>query len=117
MSLRTQLMLGITHGKQNFFIQYSLPINFLGRCSSVCAYYVDRPNFKVFTNTTVTRIMWDRPSASSNGPSAPLKARAVEFRTSDGETNEINVAKEVILSAGAIGSPKVLELSGIGNST
>ena len=51
---------------------------------------------------------------SSNGSSSLLKARAVEFRTSDGQTNEINVGKEVILSAGAIGSPKVLELSGVG---
>ena len=35
---------------------------------------------------------------------------------SDGQTKEINVGKEVILSVGAIGSPKILELSGVGNS-
>jgi choline dehydrogenase-like flavoprotein len=113
-SLRTRLTPRITHGEENIFIQYLLPpIDFIGRCSSVCAYYVDRPNFKVFTNSTVTRIMWARSSASS----ALLKARAVEFRTPDGQINEINVGKEVILSAGAIGSPKILELSGVGNST
>ena len=61
--------------------------------------------------------MWARPSGFSSGSSALLKARAVEFITPDGQTIEINVGKEVILSAGAIGSPKVLELSGVGNST
>ena len=61
--------------------------------------------------------MWDRRSASSHGSSPLLKARAVEFRTPDGHAHKINVGKEVLLSAGAIGSPKILELSGVGNLT
>ena len=69
----------------------------------------------VLTNSTVTRIMWDR--RSQQGSSPLLKARAVEFRTPDGHTHKINVGKEVLLSAGAIGSPKILELSGVGNLT
>ena len=88
---------------------YSLIVS--DRCSSVCAYYVDRPNFKVLTNSTVIRILWAASSPS------PLQARAVEYKTPDGQTHEINVGKEVILSAGAIGSPRILELSGVGNST
>jgi choline dehydrogenase-like flavoprotein len=80
------------------------------RCSSVCAYYVNRPNFKVLTNSTVTRIMWERSSPL-------LKARSIEFKTPDGQTHEVRVGKEVILSAGAIASPKILELSGVGNLT
>ena len=31
------------------------PSLIIGRYSSVCAYYVDPPNFKVYTNSTVTR--------------------------------------------------------------
>ena len=117
MSLQTRLTPKITHGMENIFTQYLFtPIDFIGRCSSVCGYYFDRPNFKVLTNSTVTRIIWARRSASRSS-SAPLKALAVEFITSDGQINEINVGKEVILSAGAIGSPKILELSGVGNST
>ena len=55
--------------------------------------------------------MWAHPSAFSNGSSALLKARSVEFIRPDGQTIETNVGKEVI----AIGSPEVLELSGVGN--
>ena len=117
-SLQTRLTPRITHGKgviltiktSGLIIKSILHL----RCSSVCAYYIDRPNFKVLTNSTVTRILWNRSSLNS---STPLRARAVEFRTPDGHTHEIHVGKEVILSAGAIGSPKILELSGVGNST
>ena len=64
-----------------------------------------------------------RHPASSSDSSALLIARVVEFRTPYGQTNEINVGNlkeaHVILSlaAGAIGRPKVLELSGVWNST
>ena len=41
-------------------------------------------------------------------------ATGVEYRTATGEVAAIHAAKEVILSAGAIGSPQLLLLSGIG---
>ncbi|KAJ7628048.1 alcohol oxidase [Mycena polygramma] len=84
------------------------------RCSAVSAYYTPfagRPNLVVITNATVTRILWAEASASGN-----LTAKGVEYLVND-QTNSIGLSKEVILSAGSIGSPKVLELSGVGNST
>ncbi|KAF8161666.1 alcohol oxidase [Crassisporium funariophilum] len=94
------------------------------RCSSVCAYYtpfMHRPNFHVMTNVSVTRIIWEDVPPSSplqpGAPNSPLKAAGVEFRNVNGQLQRLYVAKEVILSAGAIGSPKILELSGVGNAT
>ncbi|KAF9257212.1 alcohol oxidase [Marasmius fiardii PR-910] len=87
------------------------------RCSAVCAYYnriKDRPNFKVITNATVSQIIWSSAGTGSSG----LKASGVEyFLQNRTEPVIVNVTGEVILSAGTIGSPKVLELSGVGNST
>ncbi|ESK85927.1 glucose oxidase [Moniliophthora roreri MCA 2997] len=84
------------------------------RCSAACAFYTpfaDRPNFTIITNANVTRIIW---SESENNSS--LAATGVEYVTNN-ETMTLEVTGEVILSAGTIGSPKILELSGIGNST
>jgi choline dehydrogenase len=77
------------------------------RCSSSIAYLrpaQDRPNLTILPNATVTRV------------SAQNKvATGVEFRL--GETTlQVRARREVILSAGALVSPKLLELSGIGNS-
>src|SRR5262249_13754868 len=41
-------------------------------------------------------------------------ATGVEYRTAGGEVAVVQAAKEVIVSAGAIGSPQLLLLSGIG---
>ncbi|KAJ7823795.1 alcohol oxidase [Mycena olivaceomarginata] len=70
-----------------------------------------RPNLVVITNATVSRILWAKGSGSSK-----LTATGVEYLVNN-QTNTVGVSKEVILSAGTIGSPKVLELSGVGNST
>ncbi|KAF5332978.1 hypothetical protein D9758_018275 [Tetrapyrgos nigripes] len=87
------------------------------RCSAVCAYYnpiADQPNFNVITNATVARIIWRKSKANSD-----LVASSVEYFDSSNQTRvaSLNQNGEVIVSAGTIGSPKILELSGVGNST
>ncbi|KAJ7264152.1 alcohol oxidase [Mycena rebaudengoi] len=84
------------------------------RCSAACAYYTpfqNRPNLVVITNATVTRILWNKSKAGSK-----LEASGVEYLVNN-QTKTVSVSQEVILSAGTIGSPKVLELSGVGNAT
>lgn len=84
------------------------------RCSAACAYYTpfaNEPNFTVLTNATVARIIWAKTTTQS-----PIHAVAVEFMA-NGQTLTVPVSREVIVAAGTIGSPKVVELSGVGNST
>lgn len=72
------------------------------RCSSARAFLhpaLTRPNLAVRTNTQVRRILFDG-----------LRATGVELIS--GEI--LRAGQEVILSAGAIGSPQLLQLSGIG---
>ncbi len=66
-----------------------------------------RPNLAIITGAHATRILLE-------GTNGNLTATGVEFRTADGELHTAHAAKEVILSAGAIGSPHLLLLSGIG---
>ncbi|KAG7086184.1 hypothetical protein E1B28_002145 [Marasmius oreades] len=89
------------------------------RCSAACAYYTplkDKPNFTVITNATVSRIIW---SSAGNGSSGLIASGVEYFLQNQTEPIVVNIGpqSEVILSAGTIGSPKVLELSGVGNST
>ena len=48
------------------------------------------------------------------GDAGQLRRPGVEYRTADGETVVARADKEVVLSAGAVGSPQILLLSGIG---
>ncbi|KAF7515937.1 hypothetical protein G7054_g14359 [Neopestalotiopsis clavispora] len=67
----------------------------------------DRPNLHVVTGATVCRILLQETSA-----------KGVVFKLKDDNgTNEhqVQAGREVILAAGAYQSPKLLELSGIGN--
>src|SRR5690606_9258597 len=75
-----------------------------------------RPNLHVLTHTHVERIDVQRRDGA-------LRAVGVTAVTSDGgragarasgERRKIRARREVILAAGAIGSPQILELSGIG---
>lgn len=62
-----------------------------------------RGNLKVLCEAPVTRILLEEGSATG-----------VEF-VYQGETHRVEAAKEVLLCGGAVHSPQILELSGIGN--
>jgi choline dehydrogenase-like flavoprotein len=74
--------------------------------------YTSRNNLAVLANHTVSRVQF----APKNG-SQPLRATGVEWYPTGDKTKKqvLNARYEVILSSGAIGSPKLLELSGVGN--
>jgi choline dehydrogenase len=66
-----------------------------------------RPNLEVICGAHVTRVILEDRAGE-------MRATGVEYRTTDGETLVARADKEVILSAGAVGSPQILMLSGIG---
>lgn len=70
----------------------------------------DQGNYDVMADAHVTRIIWDDDSPTGN-----KTAKAVEYTTDGGKTTStVKVKKEVILTAGSIGSPAVLLHSGVG---
>lgn len=79
------------------------------------AYYLpvmNRTNLHLFTNTTAQRIVWSSQNSSDGLP----VASGVEVLAAGSSTPyTISASREVILSAGALVSPLLLELSGVGN--
>lgn len=77
------------------------------------AYYYPvskRPNLDVYLNATAQRITWE-PEFHASKPFA----NGVVFKTANGSEVRIHADREIILSAGALRSPLLLELSGVGN--
>ncbi|KKD58742.1 glucose-methanol-choline oxidoreductase [Grimontia sp. AD028] len=75
------------------------------RCSAAKAYLtpnLKRPNLTVITNATTCRVLFEGK-----------KAVGVEYEK-QGQRVQIRSQQEVILSAGAFGSPQILMLSGVG---
>ncbi len=75
------------------------------RCSSAVAYLKHartRRNLKILTNTQAEKVLIE------DGRAVGVRARI------DGQMTHIRARIEVILSAGAIGSPQILMLSGLG---
>ena len=78
-----------------------------GERNSTAKAYLDpaspRKNLTVITNTQVQKILF-------NGN----EATGISYKKADGEIIKVDALKEVILSAGAVGSPQLLMLSGVG---
>ncbi len=75
------------------------------RCSTAVGYLRpvrNRPNLRIVTGALAARIVFERRRAAG------------VVLTADGATREARARGEVILAAGAIGSPHLLELSGVG---
>ncbi|KAL4246796.1 GMC oxidoreductase family protein [Abortiporus biennis] len=77
--------------------------------------YIDplpnRSNLAILANATVTRLIFDNSTSNANG----VVATAVEYAANVNAAKQtVKVRKEVILAGGAIGSPQVLQLSGVG---
>lgn len=71
---------------------------------------IHRSNLEVITGTHVQRIRMEMEDGRK-------RATGLEVRHADGTTRFIEANREVILAAGSIGSPQILQLSGIGPAT
>ena len=71
-----------------------------------------RPNFSLWTHAQVSRLLFER-----RGDGA-LRCSGVELVSGgrSGQKLQVGAAREVILCAGAVGSPQILQLSGVGPS-
>ncbi|KAK0479237.1 aryl-alcohol oxidase precursor [Armillaria novae-zelandiae] len=84
--------------------------------SYLAATFIGRPNLHVLTNAYVTRIL----QSVTQDTNVPPTFDAVEFTQDAGATLHTLAPigiKEIIVSAGAIGTPNVLLHSGIGDAT
>ena len=67
-----------------------------------------RANLTIVTGATVDRL---RIEDTPNGK----RVTGVSYRAEDGTVHEVTAQREVLLCAGAVGSPHILELSGVGD--
>ena len=70
---------------------------------------LERANLTVITHAQVEKILLEPGGAG-------MRANGVRYRDADGRTTTLYAEREVVISAGAIGSPQLLLLSGIGPS-
>ena len=69
----------------------------------------DRPNLSIIRGT-VQQVTW-----ADHSHKEKIAAEGLEYLTPDGETVVIKANREVILSAGSLRTPLILERSGVGN--
>ncbi|OJJ46986.1 hypothetical protein ASPZODRAFT_141756 [Penicilliopsis zonata CBS 506.65] len=104
----------INGGRMRGFSIYPWTLDGEIRHDAARAYYwpfANRANLHVLLDTRVNRILWAQPS---NTTTDELTASGVEISLAN-TTSHIVAKKEVILSAGVLRSPALLELSGVGN--
>jgi choline dehydrogenase len=85
---------------------YQLTVKNGQRCSAAVAYLhpvMGRPNLRVETNALTSKVVFEGKTAVG-----------IEF-IQNGETRTARAAREVILCGGAVNSPQLLELSGVGS--
>jgi len=68
---------------------------------------MDRENLTIITGAMVERVLLEADGDA-------VRATGVAYRNSAGDSEEVLASREVIVSAGAIGSPHLLLLSGVG---
>lgn len=93
--------------QQEGFARYEHTIQGSKRCSAARAYLypaLDRDNLVAETEAHSTRILFEG-----------TKVTGLEY-VQKGETKQVRIARELILSGGAINSPQLLLLSGIGDA-
>ncbi|KAF2854375.1 GMC oxidoreductase [Plenodomus tracheiphilus IPT5] len=97
-----------------YFCPHNQDPYFVSRSSAEEAYYASaapRSNFHLLTGNQVSRIV-------TNTTNGNVKVTAVEFATSAGaERKTVKVKQEAILAAGAIHTPQLLQVSGIGEAS
>jgi choline dehydrogenase-like flavoprotein len=82
------------------------------------AYYwpfSSRPNLSVLTNSFLNRIVW-KTGATTDSTNLVI-ASSVEVTFANGTVGVVGATQEVVVSAGALKTPGILELSEIGNPT
>jgi choline dehydrogenase len=68
----------------------------------------DRPNLEIWTGAQASRLVLEP------GPDGAWRCTGVELQPAPGVPRRVAAARGVVLCAGAIGSPQLLQLSGIG---
>lgn len=84
--------------------------------------HIGKPNLKIITNATVTRLLFtkDGDKYRVDGVEYLTNEKAANVKSVDDlaeQVTTLRATKEVIVTAGAINSPKLLLLSGIGPQT
>jgi choline dehydrogenase-like flavoprotein len=93
-----------------FWFLLSLDPNDETRSTSQIFYTSSRPNLHLLVKKQVTKVVFQSRDTK-------VAATGVEFSTGEsGDQNQILATKEVILAVGALHTPQILQLSGIGDA-